>query len=92
MKISLQKKIIDNLNLSKKKIIKQPLQILKKINIEKFTKITALAVADTFKNFKIKLKQKELKRIKLLKKEKIKKIKKAKLEEKKKKISRNKTN
>ena len=68
MKNNLQKKIIKNLNLSKKNIIEQPLKALKKINIEKLTKITALAVTDTFKNFKTKIKQKELDRIKLFKK------------------------
>ena len=76
MKNFLQKKIIKNLNLGKKNIIEQPLKILKKINIEKLTKITALAVSGTIKDFKVKIKQKELKKIKLLKKEQIKEIKK----------------
>ena len=76
MKNNLQKKIIKKLYLSKKNIIEQPLKILKKINIENLTKITTLAVTDTFKNFKIKIKQQEQKRIRFLKKEEIKKIKK----------------
>ena len=71
MKNNLQKKIIKNLNLRKKSIIEQPLKVLKKINIERLTKITALAVTDTFKNFKIKIKQKEQDRIQLLRKEEI---------------------
>ena len=87
MKNNLQKKIIKNLNLSKKNIIEQPLRALKRINIEKLTKITALAVVDTFKNFKVKIKQKELNKIKLLKKEKINELKKEKSEEKKQKLS-----
>jgi len=87
MKNNLQKKIIRNLNLSKKNIIEQPLKVLKKINIEKLTKITALAVTDTFKNFKTKIKQKELDRIKLFKKNEIEEIKKEKLLEKRKKIA-----
>ena len=87
MKSNLQKKIIKNLNLSKKNIIEHPLKILKKINIEKLTKITTLAVTDTFKNFKTKIKQKELNRVRLLKNEEIKKIKKEKSEEKKHKLA-----
>ena len=86
MKNNLHKKIIKNLNLSKKNIIEQPLNALKKINIEKLTKITVLSLTDTFKNFKVKIKQKELNRIKLLKKEKIQKEQDQKLEEKKQKI------
>ena len=39
-KITIKKKI----NLSKKKLIEQPLEILKKINIEKLTKITSLSL------------------------------------------------
>ena len=73
MKNNLQKKIIKNLNLRKKSIIKQPLKVLKKINIERLTQITALALTDTFKNFKIKIKQKEQDRIQLLKKKKLRK-------------------
>ena len=93
MKNNLQKKIIRNLNLSKKNIIEQPLKVLKKINIEKLTKITALAVTDTFKNFKTKIKQKELDRIKLFKKNEIEEIKKEKkIIKKKKKNSRDKAN
>ena len=52
MRNSRRNKIIKNLNLSKRNIIEQPLKVLKKINIEKLTKVTAWAVSDTFKNFK----------------------------------------
>ena len=90
MKNNLKKKLIKNLNLRKKSIIEQPLKVLKKINIERLTKITALAVTDTFKNFKIKIKQKEQDRIQLLKKKEIKETKKKKIRRKKTKISRNK--
>ena len=87
MKNNLHKKIIKNLNLNKKNIIAQPLKALKKINIEKLTKVAALTITGTFKNFKLRIKQKELNRIKLLKKEEIKKIKKEKLIEKKQKLT-----
>ena len=66
-KITIKKKI----NLSKKKLIEQPLEILKKINIEKLTKITSLSLAERYKNFKEKIKQKEKNKIELSKKEKI---------------------
>ena len=78
MKNNLHKKIIENLNLSKKNMIEQPLIAFKKINIEKLTKTTASAITDTFKNFKVKIKKKKLNKIKLLKKEKIKELKKEK--------------
>ena len=72
MKNSLQKKIIKKFNLSKKNMIEHPLKALKNINIKKLTKVTTSAVTDSFKNFKVKIKQKKLKRIKLLKNEEIK--------------------
>ena len=84
---NLHKKIKKNLNFNKKNLIEQPLKALKKFDIKKLTKITVLKISDTFKNLKIKSKQKELVRIKLLEKEKINKIKKEKLEIKKKKIA-----
>ena len=46
-------------SLSGKKLIEQPLNILKKINIENITKITSLSFKETFTNFKKKMKQRE---------------------------------
>ena len=74
------------LNLSGKKLIEQPLNIFKKINIENLTKITSLSLRETFTNFKKKIKQKEKDKIELNKKEKIKELKKEKLELEKQKI------
>jgi len=55
------------LNLSGVNLIEQPLKILKKINIEKLTKITSLSLAETYKNFKRNIKQKEKNKIELFK-------------------------
>ena len=68
-------------NLDGKKLIKQPFNILKKINIEKLTKITSLSLKERFEGFKEKMKQKEKNKIELLKREKIKELKKEKLEQ-----------
>ena len=68
-------------NLSKKKLIEQPLNVLKKINIEKITKITSLSLTEKYKSFKKNIKQREQNKIESLKKEKIKELKKEKLEE-----------
>ena len=73
-------------NLSKKKLIGQPLSILKKINLENFTKITSLSLREKYNDFKEKMKQKEKNKIELFKKEKIKELKKEKLEHEKQKI------
>ena len=77
------KKIIEKnkINLSAKKLIKQPFKILKKINIESLAKITSLSLKEKFKDFKDKMKQKEKDKIELLRKEKIKELKKEKLEQ-----------
>ena len=61
-----------NLNLIQKHLIKKPLRILKKINIDKFKKITSFSLNKTFDNFKKKIKQAEIEKIKLQKKENIK--------------------
>ena len=81
MKNVLKNTIRKKINLSRKKLIEQPLKILKKINIEKLTKFTSSSLAEKYKNFKERAKQKELHRIKLLKEEKIKELKKEKLEQ-----------
>ena len=67
-----------NLNLIQKHLIKKPLRILKKINIDKFKKITSFSLNKTFDNFKKKIKQAEIEKIKLQKKENIKEAKKKK--------------
>ena len=72
---------IVNFNLSAEKVIKKPLKILKKINLDKFKKITSFSLNKTFINFKEKIKQAEIENIKNLKKEKIKDTKRIKLEE-----------
>ena len=63
------------INLSRKKLIEQPLSIFKKINIENLTKITSLSLKEKYNDFKEKRKQKEKDKIELLKKEKIKELK-----------------
>jgi len=75
-KNTIKKKI----NLSRKKLIYQPLKILKKINIEKLIKFTSSSLIEKYNKFKERAKQKELHRVKLLKEEKIKELKKEKLE------------
>ena len=82
------KKIIvkKKFSLNGKKIIEQPLNILKKINLEKLTKITSLSLKEKFQNFKEKMKQKEKNKIELFKKEKIKELKQEKLDLEKQKI------
>ena len=86
MKNSLKNTIKKKFNLNKIKLIKQPLKILKKISIENLKKITSLSLAEKYKNFKEKIKQKEQNRIELLKKEKLKELNKEKLEQEKQKI------
>ena len=81
MKNVLKNTIRKKINLSRKKLIGQPLKILKKINIEKLTKFASSSLAEKYKNFKERAKQKELHRIKLLEEEKIKELKKEKLEQ-----------
>ena len=81
MKYILKNTIRKKINLSRKKLIEQPLKILKKINIEKLTKFTSSSLAEKYKNFKERAKQKDLHKIKLLKEERIKELKKERLEQ-----------
>ena len=54
---NISKKKKDKINLS---IIKKPLKILKKININKIKKLTSFSLNKSFENFKKKIKQAEL--------------------------------
>jgi len=65
MKNILNNTIRKKINSSRKKLIEQPLKILKKINIGKLTKFTSSSLAEKYKNFKERSKQKELHRTKL---------------------------
>ena len=87
MKNLLKKKLkkID-LNLSSQKIIKQPLKLLKKINLKEFRKDAKNSLTKPYINFKKKQKLNELNKINIEKKEKIKTIKKEKLEQRKQKL------
>ena len=51
---------IVNFNLNAEKVIKKPLKILQKINLNKFKKITSFSLNKTFNNFKEKIKQAEI--------------------------------
>ena len=66
MKNILQKKFEKKISLGKKKLINNPVKI--------FKKITSFSLKEKYKNFKEKIKQKELERIELSKKEKIKEL------------------
>ena len=55
----------------KKEILKEPLKVLKKIDLNKFKKITSFSLNKTFDNFKERIKKAEIEREKILKKEKI---------------------
>ena len=79
MKKVLKSTISKKINLSRKKLIDQPLKILKNINLEKLTKFTSSSLIEKYNKFKERAKQKELHRIKLLEEEKIKELKKEKL-------------
>ena len=76
-----------NINFDNKNLIKKPLKILKKINFDKFKKITSFSLNKTIKKFKETRKKEEINKIKLLKKEKVKEAKKEKLEKKKLKLA-----
>ena len=78
---------INKIKLNQSKIIKKPLKILKKINLDKFQKIKSFSLNETFNNFKKKIKKAEIDRIKLLNRERIKKAKQEKLNLKKEKIA-----
>ena len=78
---------INKIKLNQAKIIKKPLKILKKINLDKFQKIKSFSLNETFNNFKKKIKKAEIDRIKLLNRERIKKAKQEKLNLKKEKVA-----
>ncbi|MDB9759427.1 primosomal protein, partial [Candidatus Pelagibacter sp.] len=63
MKKVLKSTTSKKINLSRKKLIEQPLKILKKINIEKLAKFTSSSLIEKYKKFKERAKQKELHRI-----------------------------
>ena len=67
---------IKSLNLNKKKFLKKPIKVIKKIKIHKLKNITNFSLNKTFENFKEKIKQAEVERAKTLKKEQIKETKK----------------
>ena len=67
MKNVLKNTIRKKINLSKKKLIEQPLKILKKVNIEKLTKFASSSLKEKYNKFKERAKQKELHKIKLIK-------------------------
>ncbi len=73
------------LNFNSEKIIKEPLKILKKIDLKKFQKKTKNSLSKAFENFKRNQKLKKKNKIDIEKKEKIKFLKEEKLELKKKK-------
>ena len=81
-----------NLDLSKKKITKEPLNIFKKINLDKFKKITSFSLNKTIEKFKETRKKDELNKIKLQKIEEIKELKQKKNRRKKYKTRRRKKN
>ena len=80
------KKELKKINIHSQSLFESPLKILKKINLDKFKKITSFSLTKKYKDFKKNIKQKELNRIKLLKEEKIRELKKEKLEQEKQKI------
>ena len=63
MKNSIKNVVKKKFNLSRKKLIEQPLSIFKKINIENLTKITSLSLKEKYNDFKEKMKQKEQNRL-----------------------------
>ena len=74
MKNNLKNTIKKKIQLGKKKLIENPLKILKKINIEKLCKITSLSLMEKYENYKKRSEQNELNRIRLLKEDKIKEL------------------
>ena len=86
MKNNLKNTIKKRFQLGRKKLIDNPLKIFKKINIEKFSKITSLSLKEKYLHFKERSKQRELARVKLLKEEKIQELKKERLEQEKQRI------
>ena len=86
MKKNLRNVFKKKFNLNAKKLIGQPLEILKKINIEKLREITSISLTEKYKNFKKKIKQKEKDKVQLLEKQRIKDLKDQRIKEHKKKI------
>jgi hypothetical protein len=75
VKNNIEKKIKKKLDLSKKIIIQQPLNVLKRINLNKFKKITSFSLSEKIEKFKENRKKLKENKIISLKKEKIKKVK-----------------
>ena len=67
-----------NVNLNKQNLIKEPLKILKNINLDRFKKITSFSLNKTIEKFKESRRREEINRIKIQKKENIKEAKKEK--------------
>ena len=86
MKNNFKNTIKKKFQLGKKKLIENPIKVLKKINIKKLSKITSLSLREKYESFKARSEKKELDRIRLLKEDKIKELKKEKLEQEKQKI------
>ena len=55
---------LKKIKLNKREILKKPLKVLKKINLNSFKKITSFSLNKTFDDFKEKIKQVEIDRIK----------------------------
>ena len=72
MKNSTKNIVKKKINLSRKKLIEQPLSIFKKINIENLTKITSLSLKEKYNDFKKKGNKKKKIKLNYLKKKKLK--------------------
>ena len=62
---NLPSKKLKRIKIDKKKLLKEPLKILKKMDLNNFKKIRSFSLNKTFDNFKEKFKQAEINRIKL---------------------------
>ena len=60
---------LKKINLDKKKLFKEPIKVIKKIKIHKLKNITSFSLNKTFDNFKERIKQAEIERIRTIKKE-----------------------
>ena len=84
------KKIIDDkikaIKKSNGQILKEPINVIKKLNFQKLNVVKSFSINKTFVNFKEKLRKAELERIKTLKNDKIKQAKQEKLQQKKQKL------
>ena len=58
------KKELKKINIDSQSLFKNPLKILKKINLDKFKKIKSFSLTEKYKDFKKNIKQKELEKIK----------------------------